>query len=164
MSSIKEQALALASQGWYVMPVLPKSKEPHFDFIKTAHLSATLDTELISFWLEHDPQANIGISCAMSGLVVFDIDYRNGGKRLPEMTDTYTVETGNGLHLYYRATPEMRFWGKLGEGIDIKHRGYVVAAPSIHPSGAQYRVINDVEPATLPAGLAAIALKTRVAA
>jgi hypothetical protein len=35
-------------------------------------------------------------------------------------------------------------------GIDIKHKGYVVLPPSIHPNGTQYQVINDVTPVDLP--------------
>jgi hypothetical protein len=38
-------------------------------------------------------------------------------------------------------------------GIDIKHKGYVVLPPSIHPNGTVYEVINNVDPVELPAEL-----------
>ena len=93
---------------------------------------------------------NIGIACQTSGLVVFDIDFRNGGEVLPEFTPTYTVQTGDGFHLYYKANATDQYRGKLIDGIDIKFKGYVAAAPSIHPSGARYTVIDDRDPVVIP--------------
>lgn len=164
METLKAQAISYAKQGWAVMPLLPNSKEPHFDLIKSAHLSATTDIAKIEEWFEYDSNINIGLSCAMSDIVVIDIDYRNGGQLLPEMVDTYTVQTGDGLHLYYRAPMDARFKGQLAKGIDIKHRGYVVAANSIHPNGKKYTIINEMAPVLLPASLIPLAVKQRVAA
>ena len=69
---------------------------------------------------------------------------------LPEFTPTYTVQTGDGFHLYYKANTADSYRGKLIDGIDIKFKGYVAAAPSIHPSGARYTVIDDREPVVVP--------------
>jgi hypothetical protein len=143
-------ALHLADRGWSVMPLLPNSKEPHFDLCRRAYLSATTDKKLINFWFDFDANINLGIGCYQSGLVVFDIDYRNGGELLSIFKPTYTVQTGDGLHLYYKANPTDVFKGKLTDGIDIKWKGYVATAPSIHPSGARYTVIDDREPVVLP--------------
>jgi len=54
------------------------------------------------------------------------------------------------LHLYYTAEKSDVFKGKLFDGIDIKWKGYVAAAPSIHPSGATYKVIDDRNPVAMP--------------
>ena len=90
---------------------------------------------------------------------MIDLDYRNfTGKaeqleaRLVADHPTYTVKTGDGFHLYYQAD-NLPQWvpGKIVDGIDVKYRGYVVAAPSRHPSGAFYREIDDRDPAPLPA-------------
>ena len=99
----RDTALEYAERGWAVLPLLPRKKDPHFDLAQRAYLSATTDQKLINFWFDYDDKINIGIACYQSGLVVFDIDYRNGGELLPEFEPTYTVQTGDGLHLYYTA-------------------------------------------------------------
>ena len=135
------------------MPLKAKKKDPHFDLIKNAYLGATTDPSLIEFWFDVDPTANIGIACITSGLVVFDVDFRNGGEILEEFGETYTVATGDGFHYYYHASSSLTFKGSVQTGIDIKHKGYVAAAPSIHPNGKIYTVINDIEPAMISTDL-----------
>jgi hypothetical protein len=149
-TNTREIALEYADRGWAVMPLLPNKKDPHFDLCRRAYLSATTDHKLINFWFDYDSNINIGIACSTSGLVVFDIDYRNGGELLKEFEPTYTVKTGDGLHLYYATSPAAVYRGKLADGIDIKYKGYVAAAPSIHPSGARYTVIDGRTPVAVP--------------
>ncbi len=91
----KRAAIEYAQRGWAVMPLKAKKKDPHFDLIKNAYLGATTDEALIEFWFDVDPTANIGIACITSGLVVFDVDFRNGGEILEEFGETYTVATGD---------------------------------------------------------------------
>jgi hypothetical protein len=152
-------ALDYAQQGWAVLPLLPRKKEPHFDLAQRGYLSATTDQKLINFWFDYDQSINVGIACYQSGLVVFDIDYRNGGKLLPEFEPTYTVQTGDGLHLYYTADQSTVFRGKLNDGIDIKWKGYVATAPSIHPTGAIYKVIDDRNPVAVPTSIKKLATR-----
>ncbi len=57
------------------------------------------------------------------------------------------------FHFYYLADKTKQFKGKVIPGIDIKHKGYVVLPPSIHPNGTVYEVINNVDPVALPAEL-----------
>ena len=142
---IRLEALDYAARGVAVMPLLPKQKEPHFDLIRGAYLGASTDADLINFWFDIEPQANVGIACITSGLVVIDIDYRNGGELMDIMPETYTVQTGDGLHLYYKADKSLNFRASLARGIDIKWKGYVAAAPSIHPNGKRYEVINNID-------------------
>ncbi|NDE71961.1 MAG: hypothetical protein EB054_04580, partial [Actinobacteria bacterium] len=96
---------------------------------------------------EKSPLLNIGIACAPSNLVVFDVDYRNGGTTDGLELDTFTVATGDGLHLYYQAPVGATFGGKLRQGVDIKFNGYVVTAGSVHENGKFYEVVKDIEPA-----------------
>lgn len=147
---MQKEALEYAQRGWAVMACQAKSKEPNFSLMKRAYLSATTDIEQIEAMFELSPNGNIGIALSTSGLIVIDIDYRNGGSPLPVFEPTYTVSTGDGLHLYYRTNPANSFYGKYAEGIDIKHKGYVVAAPSIHPNGKTYTVIDGRDPIELP--------------
>ena len=118
---MKKKAIEYALRGWAVMACQARSKEPNFSLMKRAYLSATTDTEQIEAMFDIAPDSNIGIAVSTSGLIVIDIDYRNGGSRLPAFEDTYTVSTGDGLHLYYRTNPANSFYGKYLEGIDIKH-------------------------------------------
>jgi hypothetical protein len=134
------------AKGWKVLPLKPKSKDPHFDLIKRAYLDASNDMDIVNFWHKMDPKMNIGIACQPSGLVVFDVDFRNGGEIIEELTPTFTVKTGDGFHFYYKAPVETLFRGTLQEGIDIKWKGYVAAAPSIHPNGKEYEIVNSMEP------------------
>ena len=72
-----DSALAYASWGWHVLPVVPNGKTP-----ATAHgvHDATTDAEQIKAWWGQNPNFNIGIAAGeKSGIVVFDIDPRNGG-------------------------------------------------------------------------------------
>ncbi|GAA4559479.1 bifunctional DNA primase/polymerase [Pseudonocardia xishanensis] len=106
---------------------------------------ATTDVETIQRWWRMWPTANVGIRPA-EGLVVLDIDPRNGGHlQLAAMQERYgwlprtrTARTGSGgMHLWFRCTGDLR--GALTEGIDLKtHGGYLVAPPSVHACGQRY--------------------------
>ena len=145
MSATSDTAIAYAMRGWKVLPVAPREKVPFFPIAKAGYKSATDDPAKVALWFRQEVELNFGIACAPSKLVVFDVDFRNGGDVKGLNLDTFTVRTGDGLHLYYQAGNE-NFPGKLRQGVDIKFNGYVVAPTSIHPSGAVYEVINDVEP------------------
>ncbi len=113
--------------------------------------------EDVEEWFK-DGKANIAIACGkVSGnLIVIDFDskelfeawYRNIDIDYPELRDlvtsTWIVETGKGIHVYFRLkdpslVPSTKVKVK-GRDVDIKgNGGYVVAPPSIHPSGKQYQ-------------------------
>lgn len=161
MSTMSECAITLDAaheyieRGWHVLVVQPKSKDPYFKFAPRAYLSATNNHHDIDEWFAYKPNLNIGIAAIQSGLVIVDVDYRNVGERaeaiLDQLPNTYTIETADGLHLYYVDPGTIRFPGKLADGLDVKHKGYVVAAPSVHPTGAIYReVVNCGDPVPFP--------------
>ena len=134
-----EQAQAYAAKGWHVLPV-GKNKVPIAGYGLN---SSTSDPETITtIWHKH-PDAGVAVSCEASGLVVLDCDPRNAGfitlKKLCDddpafakvLASTAQVDTqGGGKHFYFLAQAGTIYPGKLGEGLDIKHRGYVVAPPS----------------------------------
>jgi hypothetical protein len=144
-----DTAIAFAEKGWHILPVAPYQKTPFFPIAKNGYKSATTDIAEIEKWFTRAPMLNIGIACAPSNLVVFDIDFRNGGTTEGLNLDTFTVATGDGLHLYYTAPQDAKFKGKLREGVDIKHNGYVVGAGSLHESGKFYQVVKDIQPAPM---------------
>ena len=114
--------------------------------------SATLDKTQILEWWAKWPDANIGVATGeVSGVLVFDIDPRNGGddtlkalfEEFGEFPKTLKCETGGGGQHYYfempSLDPEVKLRGTLGKGIDVKHNGgYVIAPPSNHISGGKY--------------------------
>lgn len=142
-------ALDYAARGWSVLAVKPMSKQPHPHYSPRAHLSATVDTDVIGSW---PSTVNVGIACAASGLIVIDVDRRNNPDPviLDELPATMTVGTADGWHAYFTTGPLPQVRGKLGDGIDVKYNGYVLAPPSIHPDRVAYRLLDDREPIGLP--------------
>jgi len=159
LKGVDVNAVAYAQKGWWVMPLKKQSKEP-CKFLRHGYLDASGDLKTVKKWFK-DPDLNIGLAIKQSSLVVLDFDKRNAVSKQEWQNyyewcvklNTHTVKTDDGYHFYFKADPALQFKGKLINGIDIKHKGYVVLPPSIHPNGTQYTVINDVEPVQLPDGL-----------
>lgn len=119
-------------------------------------------------WWHRWPDANVAVATgSVSGLVVIDVDPRNGGEetlfRLQLEHDilpmTLESETGGGgRHLWY-GQPELPVAsGMLGPGVELKgQRGLIVAPPSRHLSGDRYRWLDYTEPtAPLPSWVPAL--------
>ena len=93
---------------------------------------------------------NIAVATgSRSGIVVIDVDEEAGESSLRKLEKKHgalpeTIETitGRGRHLWFRAPDGVvtrNSAGKLGKGIDVRGEGgYVVAPPSVHPSGRAY--------------------------
>lgn len=155
MGTILDAALSYAERGWAVFPLRPREKIP---FAGTQGFKdATCDAGRIrESWGLH-PTANVGIATGkMSGLTVVDVDPKNGGDatlldlqrehgRLP---DTVTVSTGSGgFHFYFADAGVGNSASRIGKGVDVRGvGGYVVAPPSIHPSGRTYEFFEDAAP------------------
>lgn len=141
-----------------VFPLKPREKVP-----ATQHglLDATTDEEQIRKWWSDTPDANIAIRTG-DGLVVIDGDRRNQGhltlrdliKRHVIWPATYKVLTADGAHFYFHSDIHIASGADaLGPGVDVKGQGgYVVAPPSVHPSGHLYRydVESESKPQPLP--------------
>lgn len=171
MNTLVEYALAYAELGFYVFPCHApirrdgwncsceawkrKKFSPDFDCsnpgkhprTKNGLDDATTDPEQIKRWWRQWPNANIGINCGQSGILVVDLDtykddYRGDDLELNEETVT-CLSGGGGAHLYYRMLGDDSFGNrnkKLPAGIDIRgHGGYVIVPPSGHESGGEYR-------------------------
>lgn len=94
-----------------------------------------------------------GYGVLMDGILVVDIDARNGGaksyerllEKVPELSGAgLIVNTGSGggsKHLYFKSHGEALVQSlKEYPGIDFKSSGYVVGPGSLHASGASYEV------------------------
>ncbi len=138
-------------------------KHPIWELAPNGSTDATTDPAKIRAWWGACPSANIGTT--LDGLVAVDVDPRNGGAesiqrlwREHPLPRTRTVETGSGgVHFLFRGTLGKAYKGKIGDagdyrGIDIKAGGgaYLVAAPSLHASGNQYRLSDEHDLAPLP--------------
>ncbi|MEO8539169.1 MAG: phage/plasmid primase, P4 family [bacterium] len=156
-----EFALKYAERGWPVFRLAPGTNIPMAG--SHGHKDATTDEDLIRAWWANEPEANIGISAGPAGLVVFDVDPRNGGEEsfhdLRERhgcawITTWTVlSPSGGQHLYFTADPEMEIRGRTGvwPGIDVKaYGGYVAAPPSRRKQGV-YEWEAGFDPELMPA-------------
>lgn len=141
-------ALEYAERGARVFPLKPKSKIP---LTSDGFKSASNAPAQIQQWWTQWPNANIGLATGeRSGVWVLDIDGFKGEASLRALEDKHgalpqTVEAitgGGGRHLFFDLTNTLNLLnsaGKVGEKIDVRaNGGYVVAPPSIHPSGRRY--------------------------
>jgi hypothetical protein len=138
--------------------------------------AATDDHEQIERWWNRWPNANIGVATGRkSGLYVLDLDNKRsidlgGGTLVSEgvhslhqqelttgkLPDTRSQTTGSGgTHLifsYPDSESPLPNRGGLLPSLDTRgDGGYIVAPPSLHPSGNRYRWDDQDQPvATLP--------------
>jgi len=155
IQDIDYYAAGFASEGIKIMPLAPRGKTP-----VTSHglYDATLDPHQYDFAWERG--CNLGvptggkvdvIDCDSIGCLM-EFGRRLGGSvqsvddacRVIESQIGPVVLTGRGGHIYCLPDEERRNGAhllQLDDGwVDYRGQGgYVVAPPSIHPSGAQYR-------------------------
>jgi hypothetical protein len=153
-------AFLYARLGLAVFPCVPLRKEP---LTPHGHLDATTDLDMIERWWWRWPDANVGIACAKSRVVVLDFDPRSGSHEEraaffmeyeAALVQTWAVETSRGGRHFYFAWPptvseEPRFARALVPGVEIKGKGYVLAPPSVHPLGHVYRCVRGQSPRDL---------------
>jgi hypothetical protein len=129
---------------------------------------ATHDLKTVREMWQKAPFANIGVVCGkVNGFFVLDIDGEAGMETLHEwileygeMPITWQVNTGNGMHLYYKypeGLPEGLRIGNtrssLGFGIDTRgDNGYVVGADSLHWSNVLYTWAGGRSPQDIEIG------------
>ena len=141
-----EAALSYLRQGFSVIPIIAKDKKPLIAWEEYQNRRAT--EEEIKAWWARWPDANVGIvTGAVSGLVVIDIDCVEVKEKLKELLRDYDLSTiprsrtGNGWQLFFKH-PGVTIPNRAGvlPGLDVRgDGGYVVAPPSVHPTGKVYR-------------------------
>lgn len=158
-----DEALVCAARGWHVFPCRA-DKAPA---TPRGFKDATCDLDAVrELWNKH-PGPAFGIATGASGLVVIDVDVKNGAPGLAAWqelvrelglgsVDTTVVSTpSGGRHYYYRANGHKvgSTVGKLAAGIDTRgDGGYVIA-----PGSPGYDYIGNHGPerlAVLPEALA----------
>lgn len=156
---LRGAALRYAAMGWRVFPCKPKSKQP-----ATEHgfKDATTSVGQIEAWWGSNPRYNIGV-CPPDGVVVFDLDHstviEGFSNEFGPLPMTLTTRTRRGQHLFYRLPDGVKVptTAEFNRGlVDVKvgANGYLIAAPSAHPSGGRYEWVREDAPiADLPESL-----------
>lgn len=124
---------------------LSVSAEDKSPYTATGFKAATSSADQIKAWWRTCPEAAIGIPTGeVSGLVVADVDTRNGGDihaicpRYDDLAGPSARAPSGGRHYYFRhpGVPVRCRASKLSQGIDIRaDGGYVIAPPSINGAG-----------------------------
>ena len=168
--ALQAAAQAAVDRGWHIFPCAPNGKAP-----MTPHGFQDAEPHA-RVWepgsdSDYPRNANIGIACGASGLLVVDLDVKHAIDGITafedfmgEWPDTYEVETpSGGVHLYF-SDPDNEFGcgtGSLPEGIDIRGKGgYVLGAGSVI-DGKRYRIVNDADVAPIPENLSTALLEPR---
>jgi hypothetical protein len=143
--------------GWYVFPIAPREKRPA---TANGHLNATLDQALIREFWSRIPYANVGIALKPSGIVVLDFDSKpdltaheamvSFEQEFGSLPDTPCSITGAGFHFLFKTDVPVGRSIKIRQGLDVLGDGYIVAAPSIHPSGQEYAWDSYMHPLSTP--------------
>jgi hypothetical protein len=173
-SSAQRWAVAYHARGFSVVPVAAGEKRPAVAWRAFERKAAPRD--VVVDWFE-GPRAAHGVGIitgTVSGNVfVVDVDVGPGKEgddtlralqlRHDDLPETPEVRTGGGgRHLYFRAPPGVLVktgTNILGPGVDVRGEGgFVVAPPSVHPSGEPYVwfwqfTLDDVPIADAPAWL-----------
>jgi hypothetical protein len=162
-SVLHAAALQFAAQGIPVFPLQPRSKDPLRN--SRGFHDATTDADRINSWWKQIPELNVGFPTGEpSGLFVVDVDGDDGRHSLAELEEKHSLlpptisvitgRDGRGEHLYFQLGKHSvrNSAGLVGPGIDVRGTGgYVVAPPSIHPSGRVYAWSVDSSDSFAPA-------------
>lgn len=138
--------------GWSVVPLQPNNNEPLVRWQVYQHRRPA--TTEIGDWFTRWPDANLAVvTGVVSALVVLDLNPRQDGEaslaRLARengpVPETVEAQSGGGRHLYFAhpggIVPDRL---DLAPGIDLRgDGGYLVAPPSVHASGANYRWVRS---------------------
>ncbi len=148
-----EAALDYAGRGWPVLPLVAQGKVPDARLVPHGLTEASTDAGLIESWWAASPLANVAIATgSLNGIDVVDLDpLPDGPGESPDVLGQVrdglvrpgaVVATGRGWHLYFGGGELPTRTGVL-PGIDVRGAGgYVVAPPSVHPSGVSYRFVD----------------------
>jgi len=144
-----EYALKYISQGFAIFPC--KGKSP---LTKNGFKDASTSPEQIKKWWKASPEANIAIATGIKSQVeVLDIDKKSDGfnslrKILTDIgplpTENVVKTGGGGYHFYFHYSGRgYTNRSNILPGVDFKTEGgYVIAPPSLHESGQNYKWIE----------------------
>lgn len=143
--TLAEAALLYAER--FKRPVFPLAPREKYPIVRRGLKQATTNATTITKWWKRTPNANIGFLCG-KGLLVLDVDGPVGAaslakleKRFGALPETVEAKTARGRHVFFDVgdRPAVTGSGGLGRGLDTRgDDSYIVAPPSVHPSGKIY--------------------------
>src|SRR5471030_2640115 len=134
--------------GWSVFPLAPRTKRP---IPENGLHAGTRHLPTIDHWWRQTPDANVGVvTGSKSGFWVLDLDEKACGPdwlreqehergQLPRTPQQLTG--GGGEHVLFALPAGLQIRNRAGiaPGVDVRGEGgYIVVAPSVHPSGRGY--------------------------
>ncbi len=132
-----EAALAYAARGWPVLPIKPGTKVPDGALAPRGVLDATADERVLRIWFADHPKLGVAIATGAPGPDVLDVDDPEGAPAEVERLPAPAVSSSRGIHLYFTGTDQRTIKLPYGE---LRRKGsYVLAPPTVHPSGETYR-------------------------
>lgn len=146
--TLLDAAIWYARQDWPVFPCVVGDKKPA---ITGNLIKATCHEGQIEKWWSRRAY-NIGLPTGIA-FVVLDADNDQAIEQIRKFgtTEDPTVRSARGVQWYFRTPTEFEVRNSAGhlagqkyKGIDVRGKGgYVVAPPSVHPSGPIYRFIRE---------------------
>lgn len=142
-ASLADAAVRYASAGWPVLPLNPRDKTPLGRLVPNGLKNASTDLDVIEAWWATVPDANIGLRTG-EAFDVLDLDGPDALSAFADHVPGYqhagpVSYTGKGYHLLFSVTGGKNAAKMLDAPIDFRgQNGYIVAPPSIHPSGRVY--------------------------
>jgi hypothetical protein len=141
--TLLEAALEYAGRGWPVLPLKPRDKVPDGALVPHGLKESSTDQATLEGWWEASPAANIGLRTGVA-FDALDVD-TDGWKSLACLVDENgclpsgpVVMTANGAHYWFKVTGQGNR-ARFRPGLDWRGQaGYVLAPPSVHPSGSLY--------------------------
>lgn len=166
MASMLQWAQRYRAYGYHPLPVAPGTKRPMVDW-KPYQVSPPSDEDIVAWWTR-TPSAGVALVMGR-GMFAVDIDGGDVAERM--LNDAGVVlpadaprsrTGGGGYHILLRGTvPDacalLKHEDREHCQVDIKGKGIIVVAPTIHPNGTAY--VWDTppaEPSLLPEAPAAL--------
>lgn len=154
-------ALAYAASGWYIIPTDPRDvKNPGSILGHGWQTKSSRDPKQITAWFA-GTDYGIALHCGRSGAVVFDVD--SAPAVPPDLAaalsaepyqSTRPDEPGRGHHLFLQPAGRTlgNGTGRLGGGWgEVRGlNGVIVASPTPHPDGGEYRWLRTGPVPKLP--------------
>jgi hypothetical protein len=148
--TLNQAARGYQALGFSVIPVHSDTKAAAVPWKLYQQRQAT-EAEL-GRWFQRYTGLGI-VTGAVSRLLVLDFDdphlYQRFRRAYPDLSQTYTVRTRRGWHLYYRLPAGFTLRIRSGQGIDLKAEGGMVVAPPTVIDGHTYTLSKAVPPQNL---------------